>query len=566
VGGIFMLKKIFALIKKLDDIILTLFTRMKVFYLILIIVSLMIIFLAIQGYMGLQIIDNMHAVTQKVFNTSMQDADNINSIKTALLNLRLNYLETVTKASYVTFDIDGILNQVRVLQSADKTVATQLEQELLGIKAFLDEPKSDTNYQELKKRFYLAQIYLQDLERAVKATTVNSMSLGNQFSTDSRRNTLAILICSTFISVGLGFLIAASISRPLQAIIKAANSLATGNLSQNIKAKGCLEAVSVVNGLNNAIIGLRSLVQGVNENAETLAKSCLELSDAANYSGKSATEVAKAMEQIAQASTEQTIQISDAVERVDLLAKLVTKVSGDAEKISIVSEQVAESAQLGQKATNNVVNEFNELFNFTKEAAQAINELHNTSEEISEIITVIRGIAEQTTLLALNAAIEAARAGEHGKGFGVVAVETGKLADQSKQAVGSISDLIAQMKTRTKHSVDVMQIGITKTEAGKKLAAEVTTTFEGIFQTLHENLQQIETVAKSARQMANTNDGVISAVTTIAAISEESMASTEEISATAEEQSASAEQVAALAENLNQVAVQMKQSVSLFEI
>jgi methyl-accepting chemotaxis protein len=290
------------------------------------------------------------------------------------------------------------------------------------------------------------------------------------------------------------------------------------------------------------------------------------LNGAASYSGKSATDVAQAMEQIAQATSEQTIQINDTVEKVDLLAQLVKKVTGDTEQISFVSEQVAESARLGQKATNDVANEFNELFNFTKEAAQVIEELHNTSEEISESTTVIQGIAEQTTLLALNAAIEAARAGEHGKGFGVVAVETGKLADQSKQAVGSIANLIAQMKNRTKHAVDVMQQGITKTDAGKKLATEATTTFEGIFQALHDNLRQIETVAKSAREMANTNEEVISAVTTIAAISEEALANTEEVSATAEEQSASAEQVSALAENLNQVADQMKLSVSVFEI
>ena len=52
----------------------------------------------------------------------------------------------------------------------------------------------------------------------------------------------------------------------------------------------------------------------------------------------------------------------------------------------------------------------------------------------------------QTNLLALNASIEAARAGEAGKGFAVVAGEIGTLAAQTSTTVGSINEIIAEVK------------------------------------------------------------------------------------------------------------------------
>jgi methyl-accepting chemotaxis protein len=131
------------------------------------------------------------------------------------------------------------------------------------------------------------------------------------------------------------------------------------------------------------------------------------------------------------------------------------------------------------------------------------------------ITTVIQGIAEQTTLLALNAAIEAARAGEYGRGFAVVAAETGKLADQSKQAAQLINNLIDQMKQRFKHAVQSMTNGIKVVESGKNLAVKATITFENIFSKLGNILPRIDSVALSAKKMAESNEGVITAITNI---------------------------------------------------
>jgi methyl-accepting chemotaxis protein len=91
-------------------------------------------------------------------------------------------------------------------------------------------------------------------------------------------------------------------------------------------------------------------------------------------------------------------------------------------------------------------------------------------------------------------------------------------------------------------------------------------TFGNIFKELEDTLSKIQNVALSAQTMAQHNDHVIEAVTTVAAISEEHMASTEEISASVEQQSTSAEEVAALAGNLSEIAETMKKSVAAFKI
>jgi methyl-accepting chemotaxis protein len=272
------------------------------------------------------------------------------------------------------------------------------------------------------------------------------------------------------------------------------------------------------------------------------------------------------MQELNRAAAEETHHINQTVETVSHLVELVRKVSADTANIAKSSEEVAESAQVGERYTEKIAREMQAINETTDRIIINIDEFNRTSNEISNMTAVIEGIAEQTTLLALNAAIEAARAGEYGRGFEVVASETQKLAAQSRDAAKQISRLAKQMKERNQLTMEAVHCSAERVETGNKLAGEAMTTFEAIFVSLHQNLEKIETVAHSAQQMAENNEAVIEAVTNIAAISEENAASIEAVSASAQQQSAEVEEITALADNLMQIAGGLKQATSRFAL
>lgn len=564
------MKKFFGLFTSIGQLFLSMLSKLKVFYQILLIIAIMVGFIFLEGYLGLKVINQMQQVSSGVFNSTVDGFKTINETREELDKYRKEYLLILAKFNPSAISTNMLVNQalglIPLLSNIDSEQSSLIYQDIQSVKAIFEKPVSPENYEELEKKLAVVNLTLKNMEDKILTNATESMQFGNTFSVESRNTTIEILLISLIFSVLLALIITASISNPLKSIVKAAKSLATGNLSENVSAKGCQEATQVVKGLNDAIVSLRKLVGGINEQAQLLINASKELRDASNDSGRSAAEVARAMEELAKASSEQANQITRAVDTITELGNIVRRVSADTEKIAVVSEKVADSAKVGQKVTGDVANEINELYISTKEVATVIEELNRTSGEISEITSVIGGIAEQTTLLALNASIEAARAGIQGKGFSVVAKETGKLAEQSKQAAQMIADLIVQMKTKTGHAVEVIQKGITRVEAGKTLTTEATVAFESIFKELRDVLDQIDQVAHSARQMAEKNESVINMVSGIATISEQSMASTQEVSATAEEQSASAQQVSSLAENLTAIANMLKESVAVFEI
>ncbi len=137
-----------------------------------------------------------------------------------------------------------------------------------------------------------------------------------------------------------------------------------------------------------------------------------------------------------------TITYAISLQKENELNEMANELQAFSEELAASSEELAASTQ--ELATN------------SQNVSHLVTETQSSITSMDGIISYIKSIADTTNLLGLNAAIEAARAGEHGRGFNVVAGEIRKLATNSKDSTGQISETLAQIKINTNSIVDVL--------------------------------------------------------------------------------------------------------------
>lgn len=515
--------------------------------------------------------DTMEKMVSDVFSQSTHGLQYVSSVRIRMEQVQSNYLAVLTEHS--TLNLKGLTlylteskNRINYMKSFNEKSAANVMNIFDELVEIVNEPPSEVQFERLKRILKSGYYELDILETSIQDSTANTISRSNVYSAASQRNFTIILILSFMIPLGFGFLLATSVSKPLNLVVNAAQSLAVGNLTAKTHGKGCREVTETIVSIDKAISSLRQLISHVDEQAATLFVTCQELKQSSAESGYSAQQVAQAMEQLSETANKQIEQMASAAKTVEDLSELVRKVSTDTQNVAIVSEKLTKSAKSGEEVVQNISGKINEVYLVTQDVADVIKELSKASEEIGEITTIIQGIAEQTTLIALNASIEAARAGIHGKGFSVVAKETGKLANQSKEATSMIEELIIQMQTKTRYAVETMEQGMSKVEEGKDLAQGAMVTFEQIFQALNQNLERMDMLVKTTQKMAENNEIVNNMIADFAVSNGKSMSSVKEVTAASIQQSASSQEVATLSEELSSIASQLQQSVATFVI
>lgn len=133
--------------------------------------------------------------------------------------------------------------------------------------------------------------------------------------------------------------------------------------------------------------------------------------------------------------------------------------------------------------------------------AQQIRRLSQQTNQIANISDLVSELAGQTNMLSLNAAVEAVRAGDRGKGFGVVASEIRKLAEQSKQAAQKIGDIVVEIQTATNASVEVTAAGTKTVEKIVLAMDEVALTNQQSSLSARQQLTAIKQIATSMNEL-----------------------------------------------------------------
>ena len=204
---------------------------------------------------------------------------------------------------------------------------------------------------------------------------------------------------------------------------------------------------------------------------------------------------------------------------MDELEASFRQASDQAKAAAIAARQALELAKGGTQA---VGNNLEGMFTLEKEVeliAEQMLQLSEQANQIGSISQLVSDIANQTNILALNSSVEAVRAGEYGKGFGIVANEIRKLADQSQRSAEKISELVYQIQNAISSTVMVTEKGTKMVTAEVEIAKKTEQAFAGVSHAINKvalntqqislNLkQQLDGVQQVVKAMESINQGV----------------------------------------------------------
>lgn len=328
---------------------------------------------------------------------------------------------------------------------------------------------------------------------------------------------LAILAVSLAVSVVVAILISRSILRPLNQAVQVAQTVASGDLSENIVVQSTdetgllFQALKDMNGSLAKIVGeVRAGTDSISDASRQIASGNMDLSSRTETQASSLEETASSMEEL----TSTVKQNADNANQARGLAVTASEVAlrGGAE----VSQVVA-----------------------------TMGSINASSKKIVDIIGVIDGIAFQTNILALNAAVEAARAGEQGRGFAVVASEVRNLAQRSAGAAKEIKALIGD--------------SVEKVDAGTKLVNQAGATMDEVVASVKRVSDIISEIAAASQEQTSGIDQINQAIIQMDHV-------TQQNAALVEEAAAAAESMQNQTESLSQVVSVFKLSDSAFQL
>jgi methyl-accepting chemotaxis protein len=211
-----------------------------------------------------------------------------------------------------------------------------------------------------------------------------------------------------------GHLISRSIRLPLARAVTLANTVAAGDLTTIIEARGRDETAQLLRALREMNDSLSGIVGEVDAGIRTIASA--------------STQIASGNQDLSSRTEQQASALEETAATMEELTGAVQQNAANARHASSLASSASEVAQRGGVVVARVVD--------------TMDAIHGSAQRIADIIGVIDGIAFQTNILALNAAVEAARAGEQGRGFAVVAGEVRALAQRSAAAAKEVRALI----------------------------------------------------------------------------------------------------------------------------
>ena len=221
-------------------------------------------------------------------------------------------------------------------------------------------------------------------------------------------------------------------------------------------------------------------------------------------------------------------------------------ISDDVNSVVDVANRTLEFAEQGQQAVMNVVQSMEDIRRSSQKSSDKIIALGKQSEHVNDVVKTIDRIIEDTKLIAFNATIEAARAKDEGKGFGVVALEIKRLAEEVFESTEDIKELIKEIQGASHALILATEEEMKSVYRGAQLAEEAGDSLAQIFEMVKLTTESAQRIAAATQQQKGASEQILHSV-------EAANQSTRQFSQESKQLAVTAAELSILAEGLRQI-------------
>ncbi len=375
-----------------------------------------------------------------------------------------------------------------------------------------------------------------------------------------------IVIVACIIAVSIGMILSGGISQSLKKVNYHLKQISEGDLTVEVNIKRNDELAILGRSATEMLNNVRILIQKVAHVSSLVSDSSEHVMEASRTIEVASTNISTAIEEIGHGIAGQADDSQNCLMEMDALSQKITTVNENIIEIEKVTDETKGLITQGITTMEELTKQSEATTDITKYVVDNVIALENKSHAIGKIIQVINGIADQTNLLSLNASIEAARAGEMGRGFAVVADEIRKLAEESLAASNEIKKVINEISQQTSDTVSTAKRAENIVNTQTKIVDETIKTFRDMNTGVERLITNLTTIGQNMKNMDSAREGTLSAVESISAISEETLAASNSVDETVNVQSDAVKALDEAAKTLGENAKDLNEAINTFRI
>lgn len=353
----------------------------------------------------------------------------------------------------------------------------------------------------------------------------------------------------------LSFILKRYLTTPLSRLVNFFKEVSKGegDLTKTMTITSRDEVGDVIKEFNIFISKLNNIISHVKEVSNNVRDETINLANRVSNCNESMINISNVVWQISEnmmgnaASIEETTASGHEMEKA---SEMVAQSCLVASEQSIFANEITNEVS---KSIKDIIMSIQNISDSSKEVIEKMNELQSLSKKINEIVTLITNISEETNLLSINASIEAARAGEYGKGFGVVAEEVRRLAEESNEASNEIISLIHEVQGNIKNTALKVETVSENINSGVNKAAIAEKRFEKIIEAINIVSEKIHDITISAEQQVASVEQIFGAMDEISNVTVNTADDSYKMNALVKQEKESMEEANAATQRVNEI-------------